>query len=254
MESVCQPAARAPRPADRPGLEIALFLVHEGATVIGIYHSNKDAADRLHKTLGNHFVPVQADITKAESAVPSVVSAIEKAGIKKLDIIVNNAALSPLGPLSTLEARTFLEVLEANVVFPAMVVKALLPILSKSGTARIINISSEGAHLGRANTTAYSASKAALESMTRTWAQEFGREYHGLTSNALALGMIETDLWERLPSDRKHFWNEKLKETPVSARLGKPNDVAGLVAFLAGDQASWVSGQVIAVGGGNLMK
>lgn len=197
---------------------------------------------------------VKVDITKGERDIHNIMSALSRHGNnKKVDIVVNNASLSPLCPLKNVTEESFMEVLAGNVVFPALLMKALLPHMSRSGTARIINISSEGSHLGRPNTTAYSASKAALESMTRTWAKELGQEYKGMTCNALALGMIHTSLFENLPEDRKQYWGEKSKETPVEARIGKTKDVASVVAFMACDSAEWISGQVIAVGGGTLM-
>jgi len=236
------------------GLDITLELVSRGCNVIGTYRNSADEARNLEKKLGKQFVGVKVDITKGERDMHNILSAISRHGNnKKVDIIVNNAALSPLCPLKNVTEESFTEVLEGNVVFPALLVKALLPHMSRSGTARIINISSEGSHLGRSNTTAYSASKAALESMTRTWAKELGQEYKGLTCNALALGLIHTSLYEKLPEDRKEYWGEKTKETPVEARIGKTRDVASVVGFLSCDRAEWVSGQCIAVNGGSMM-
>lgn len=144
-------------------------------------------------------------------------------------------------------------VFNGNTIFPALLTQSLLPFFNKEGRGRIINISSEASHLGRANTTVYSASKAALESMTRTWAKELGQEYNGMTVNALALGIMETHLFEQLPKERQTFWREKARETPVAPRVGQGKDVGPVVAFLASDAAGWVSGQVISVSGGNMM-
>ncbi|KAF8248549.1 NAD(P)-binding protein [Wilcoxina mikolae CBS 423.85] len=234
------------------GLEITLTLASHGCLIIGTYL--KTDPTRLSEIIPTKFVAVQADIRTPSVSVPTITTALKKEFPgKTLDILVNNAAEAPLGPISCLSADSLSTVFTANSVFPALLVQALLPHFSKSSTGRVINITSEGTHLGRPNTTAYSASKAALESMTRTWAKELGHHYGGMTVNALAPGMIETDLWRGLPEARKEYWVEKLKDTPVQPRIGGTKDVAGVVAFLASDQAGWVSGQVLAVGGGNLM-
>jgi 3-oxoacyl-[acyl-carrier protein] reductase len=233
-------------------LEITLTLASHGCSIIGT--CLKTDPTLLSEVAPTKFVAVQADIRFPSTSVPIIAATLEREFPgKTVDILVNNAAIAPLGPISSLSVDLLSEVFIANCIYPALLVQALLPYFSKSGTGRIINITSEGSHLGRANTTAYSASKAALESMTRTWAKELGHEYGGLTVNALALGMIETDLWRGLPEARKAYWAEKSKETPVQPRIGGMEDVAGVVAFLASDQAGWVSGQVLAVGGGNLM-
>lgn len=223
-------------------------------------------ATRLAQVLApvTGFAAVQVDLAAAaspsspeeeEGGIPRILAALqEQFPGRAVDILVNNAAIASLGPLRELTAQGLTAVMAANAVFPAMLLQALLPHLSRSGTARIVNISSEGSHLGRPSTTAYSASKAALESMTRTWAAELGREYNGLTANALALGMVDTHLWRSLPEARREYWTIKMREgTPVAPRIGHTADVAGVVTFLVSDQAAWVSGQVLAVGGGNLM-
>ncbi|KAI5849181.1 hypothetical protein BZA05DRAFT_402454 [Tricharina praecox] len=232
------------------GLEIALALSSLGCSVIGTYNTSTAAAERLTQVLPS-FTGVSANILTPEPSIAQILAAL---GGRKVDILVNNAGLSTLSSLSAANfAETLMPTLTANTLFPALLVSALLPHFSTSGTGRIINISSEGSHLGRPNTTAYSASKAALESMTRTWAVELGQKYGGMTVNALALGMMRTDLYEQLPKDRQEFWEAKAKQNPAAPRLGVPNDVAGVIEFLVSPGAAWVTGQVLAVGGGNLM-
>lgn len=232
------------------GLEITLALSSLGCSVVGTYLTNTAAAERLTEVLPS-FVGVSADIRTPESSVAKIIDAL---GGRNVDILVSNAGVSTLASLSAPDfAESLLSTLTANALFPALLVSALLPRFSRSGTGRIIIISSEGSHLGRPNTTAYSASKAALESMTRTWAVELGQEYGGMTVNALALGMIRTDLYRKLPEARREFWEERAKQNPAAPRLGVPSDVAGVVKFLVSKEAGWVTGQVLAVGGGNLM-
>lgn len=86
--------------------------------------------------------------------------------------------------------------------------------------------------------------------MVRTWSKELGREYGGLTVNAVAPGLTETDLWRGLPEERKRMWVEKAKEGTVTGRVGNEEDVAGVVAWLAGEDSRWVTGTKVAVNGG----
>jgi 3-oxoacyl-[acyl-carrier protein] reductase len=239
-------------PTNPPGLEITLTLASHGCRILGTYHNTPPT--RLSELLADKFSAVEIDIRSPAPAVSSIISSLQEKypGIP-VDILVNNAGLAVLGPLSTLSGDSMAVVFNANTIFPALLTQSLLPFFNKEGRGRIINISSEASHLGRANTTAYSASKAALESMTRTWAKELGQEYNGMTVNALALGMMETHLFEELPKERQTFWREKAKEMPVAPRIGQGNDVGPVVAFLASDAARWVSGQVISVSGGNMM-
>ncbi|KAI5812947.1 hypothetical protein BZA77DRAFT_322696 [Pyronema omphalodes] len=234
------------------GLEITLTLASHGCRILGTYHNTHP--NRLSEILANKFSAVEIDIRSPAPAVSAIVAGLqEKYPGVSVDILVNNAGLATLGPLSTLSADSMVEVFNANTIFPALLTQGLLPFFNKEGRGRIINISSEGSHLGRANTTAYSASKAALESMTRTWAKELGQEYNAMTVNSLALGMMETHLFKELPMERQTFWKEKAKEIPVAPRIGQGSDVGPVVAFLVSDAARWVSGQVISVSGGNMM-
>jgi len=232
------------------GLEITLTLASLGCAIIGTYNTNAAASEWLTSNLPS-FTGLSANILTPETSIPAIVSALNG---RKVDILVNNAGVSKLSPLSSADfAETLLPTLTANAAFPALLVSALLPHFSTSGTGRIINISSEGSHLGRPNTTAYSASKAALESMTRTWAVELGQKYGGMTVNALALGLMRTDLYKKLPKERQEFWEARAQQNPAAPRLGMPHDVAGVIEFLTGEGAAWVTGQLLAVGGGNLM-
>lgn len=170
---------------------------------------------------------------------------------KHLDILVFNAAEVTLGPLSSLTAESVNTAFATNLTTPILIVQALLPHFSRTGSGRIINITSESARVGRANSTVYTANKAALEGMTRVWAKELGQEYNGLTCNAVSPGIVETELMDLLPKARIDAWIERRKENAVGQRAGKPEEVAACVAWLASDESSWVSGVVVPVNGGS---
>jgi len=235
------------------GQAITLYLLNRGCSVLGTYLDSP-----LSTSLSRdrpRVVGVAADVRNPATSVPLILATLEKEFPgKQVDILVNNAGVSPLKPLHSETLESMTETLTANVTFPTLLLGALLPRLSKTGTGRVVNVSSEGSHLGRANTSAYSASKAALESLTRTWARELGREHAGLTANSLCLGLTETGLFEALPAARKEFWRARVEEeNAVAGRLGTPEEVAEVVGFLVGDAGGWISGQCIAVGGGGLM-
>ncbi|KAI5805154.1 hypothetical protein EDC01DRAFT_642371 [Geopyxis carbonaria] len=237
------------------GLAITLELASRGCSVVGTYLTNVTVSASLTALFAAATLPtpitftgVCADIHDTTTSPAAIAAALPLN--TSVDIVVNNASAASLGPLTTLTPDAMTASLAANVVFPAMLVRALLPVLNTEGRGRIINISSEGAHVARAGTSAYSAGKSALESLTRTWAKELGQAYKGLTVNAVAPGMVEGHLWEQLPEARREFWLERAKETAVAARIGKPEEVAGAVAWLAGDESRWISGSVVAVNGG----
>lgn len=237
------------------GLAITLDLASRGCSVIGTYLTNATVAASLSSLFASAALPTRitftgvcADIHDTASSPATILAAVP--AHTPVDIIVNNAAATSLGPLNTLTAEEMTASLTATVVFPSMLVRTLLPVLNPEGRARIINITSESTHVARPGTSAYSAGKSALESLTRTWAKELGQQYNGLTVNAVAPGIVEGHLWEQLPEARREFWLERAKDTAVAKRIGKAEEVAGAVAWLAGDDSRWVSGTVLVVNGG----
>ena len=240
------------------GLAITHALASRGCSILGTYLTSTASATSLTTLITSlpntsTFHAIPADIASPHSPQQILTALQTHFPNRKVDIIINNASLTPLVALGDLTCDILTNTFQANITFPTLLVQILLPYISRSGSARIINISSEGSKLARPRASAYSASKAALESLTRTWAKELGQEYNGLTCNAVLPGMVETDLWERLPAERKAFWEPVIRETAVEGRLGRAEEVAGMVVWLAGDEAVWVSGACLAVnGGGNV--
>lgn len=164
-------------------------------------------------------------------------------GIEKLDILVNNAAAGPAGPIETDTPEAFDHLHAVNVRAPYFLIQKSLPLMNDGG--RIINISSVATRIANPVQTSFAMTKGALETMSRTLAQELGPR--GITVNVVAPGATKT-------ADNKQIFTPELEAAIVGltamGRLGGAADVADVVAFLASDDARWVTGQVLDASGG----
>ncbi len=225
------------------GAAIALRLASEGATVVITYASNKKAADTVVaqiKELGSNAIAVKANVSSKQDT-ESLIAEIKKLG--KIDILVNNAAIFLGGPLEAANLDQFDQIFNINVRGVVAITLAVLPFINDGG--RIINISSGAARASFANFSFYSATKAAIEALTRGWAQELGKRQ--ITVNAIAPGTTQTDMLEQgMPGDAKQSFIDKT----ALGRLGQPADIADAVAFLASNDSRWITGKTIDCDGG----
>ncbi|CAN9422022.1 unnamed protein product [Alternaria alternata] len=187
---------------------------------------------------------VQADLKQLD-APEKIVSATREAFGDKIDILVNNAGVLFDRSITETTAEDYSSIFDVNVRAPLLLTAAVVPHLRAPG--RIINMSSIGARLGIANLTLYTASKAAIEGVTRSLAQELGIAGH--TVNAVAPGPTESEMLDSVP---KEVVDVQLKQTAVERRVGTADDIARIVAWLCSDDAKWVSGQTISASGGFL--
>ena len=219
------------------GKAIAVRLAAEGAAVI------------VHGRDADRGAAVVAEITAAGgtarliTADLSDTTQIERmiADVGDVDILVNNAGLAAFSPTADLPAATFEALFANNVRAPFMLVAAFAPKMAANGAGSIVNITSMSAKVGLALGSAYGASKAALESMTRSWAAEYSPS--GVRVNAVAPGPVYTD-----GSDPDRI--QALGSTTPMNRAAQPNEIAELVVFLASPQASYITGATIAADGG----
>ena len=194
---------------------------------------------------GSQSITVQADLSQVDVG-EKIVAATLKAFGGSIDILVNNAGVLFDKAILDTTAEDYAAIFDVNVRGPLLMTKAVVPHLRAPG--RIINVSSVGARSGFEKLALYSASKAALEGMTRGLAAELGG--NGTTVNAVAPGPTKSDMMDDVPKDIVEM---QLKSTPVQHRHGEADDIAQVVAFLASENSRWISGQTISTSGGYMM-
>jgi NAD(P)-dependent dehydrogenase (short-subunit alcohol dehydrogenase family) len=236
------------------GLAAALALAEAGARVL---MTDIDASElkRRFRLLAHDrpaLAQVPADVSKARAVRRMVAQAISLWG--RLDILINNAAIPDSTPFDQLSEKRWRQVMSINLDSIVHCVRAALPHLRRSPSASIVNVASTQGILGQPNALAYGAAKGAVVNLTRCMAVDFGPV--GVRVNAIAPGFIDTRM-ALLPNGGGHehetawFKDIYLRYGKLPLRRpGKPEDVAGAIVFLAGDQSRYVTGQVLAVDGG----
>lgn len=228
------------------GAGIARQLAADGAHIIVNYATDKNSADRLVaeiETAGGKAVAVAADVTKESEVQALIQSAIEYFG--QLDIVVNNSGIYEFAKIEDTTEALYRKQFDINVFGSLMVTAAATPHLKEG--ASIINISSFVTSVFISESAIYSGSKGAIDAITGVLSKELGPR--GIRVNAVNPGLIETEGSHNAGAIGSDFqtWNES--QTPLG-RIGQVSDVAKIVAFLASDDASWVSGEIILASGG----
>lgn len=230
------------------GRAIAIELASGGAEVYINYISSDQAAketlDKIQSS-GSKAHLLKFDVSNPSQVGEAVDSIIKESG--KIDILVNNAGLTKDALLMRMKEEDWERVLDVNLKGPFVVTRAVVRSMIKARYGRIVNMASvvgQGGHEGQAN---YAASKAGIEGLTKSLAKELaGRN---ITVNAVAPGFIETDLTAKLDARAKAAI---LEQIPMG-RFGRPEEVAALVRWLVGEEASYITGAVIPINGGIYM-
>ncbi|MCC6244548.1 MAG: SDR family oxidoreductase [Gemmatimonadaceae bacterium] len=231
------------------GLSIATTLARAGARVVisSRRAEHVDAAVHAMRAEGLEVVGVAGNMANATDAHALAARAVEH--FDGIDIIVNNAATSPvLGPLQQASDDAYEKIFAVNVKGPLELCRTAHTVMAQRGNGSIVNIASVGGVSPEAGLGLYSVSKAALISLTKVMAQEWGAD--GIRANVICPGLIKTKFSQALWQD-EHISNQLLGHQPIR-RIGVPDDVAGLALFLASDAASYCTGGVYPVDGGYL--
>jgi 3-oxoacyl-[acyl-carrier protein] reductase len=228
------------------GRAVALALAAEGASVAINYASSNAAAEALVveiQAAGAEAIALQADVSKANQVESLVAAVMAKWG--RVDVLVNNAGITRDTLLMRMDLEQWQGVIDLNLTGVFLCTKAISKIMLKQKSGRIVNISSVAGQIGNPGQANYSAAKAGVIGFTKAVAKELASR--NITVNAVAPGFITTDMTEGLKAD------EILKFIPLG-RYGQPEEIAGMVRFLASDPAAaYITGQTFNVDGGMVM-
>ncbi|HEX5912843.1 MAG TPA: 3-oxoacyl-[acyl-carrier-protein] reductase [Rubrobacter sp.] len=231
------------------GRAVAVRLAAEGANVAISYRSNDDAAQETAEAVRE--AGVECEVFKGDVASPEDVQVLfegVKGAFGRLDILVNNAGVTRDNLIMRMKEEEFHEVLRTNLGGTYLCTRAALRPMIRARWGRIVNVSSVVGLVGNAGQANYAASKAGIIGFTKSVAREVAQR--GITANAVAPGYVETELTGSLPEDVK----EAIRTQVPMGRFGEAEEVAEVVAFLAGEGAGYVTGQTIAVDGGMTMQ
>ncbi len=229
------------------GHACALHLARNGATV-ALAARNQQKLEELVTRItadGGNAAAFPMDVAEEEQVKSSIKSAVAHFG--KIDILVNNAGITRDQLVMRMKRSDWDAVLNTNLTSAYLCIQQVIPSMLKQRWGRIINIASVFGQIGQAGQANYSASKAGLIGLTMAIAREVASR--NITSNAIAPGFIETSMTAALSEE---FKQSAVKQIPLG-RVGTPNDVANAVAFLASEEASYITGHVLNVNGGMLM-
>ncbi len=227
------------------GREIALAFAKDGCNIVINYHnSEKEAFDLAKKieNMGGRALVVQADVSKPDDAKMLVIKAMSVFG--KIDVLVNNAGITLYKLLIDSSDEEIQNILATNLNSVIFISREVCKNMMQYDGGKIINISSKWGIVGGSGESVYSASKAGIIGFSKALAKEVGLS--GINVNVVAPGVIETDMINNLSQEDK-----KVLESQITlGKIGKPQDVANVVKFLASDDANYITGQVVEVDGG----
>ncbi len=227
------------------GTAVALKLAEYGASVALNYRKHKEEAEEVIKkvkAMGVKGLAVQADVSSFQDAENMVKTVVNEFG--KLDILVNNAGINWDGVIWKMTEEQWDRVIEINLKGYFNYIRAAAPLFREQKSGKIVNVTSINGIRGKFGQSNYSASKAGIIGLTKTVAKELGK--YGINVNALAPGLIETDMIKEAPENVR---NQAIEEITLK-RIGLPEEVAEVAAFLCSEKARHVTGEVIKVDGG----
>lgn len=218
------------------GAAIVRRFAGAGDQVYFFYEKSAEAAAQVASETG--ATALHCDVTEEAQVLEAF------AQIPPVDVLINNAGIADYNPINWMEAKTFRRIMDVNVTGPFLCTKAVLPAMLQRQGGVILNTASMWGLVGASCEVAYSASKAGLIGMTKALAKELGPS--GIRVNAVAPGVIVTEMTRNLSEETM----EELRQSTPLERLGQPEDVAETMWFLASEQASFITGEIVNVSGG----
>ncbi|MBP0437187.1 SDR family NAD(P)-dependent oxidoreductase [Tianweitania sediminis] len=225
------------------GTAVARRLARDGlAVAVGYRNSASEAEAIAHdiEAAGGRAFAVQGDVGRDGDPARMVDETVQRFG--PLDVLVNTAGIGPYRALDAVDEAYIRAMFDTNVTGAIMLTKAAAAVMREGG--RIVQVSSRLAYSPIPTSTVYAASKAAVQAMVHGFAKELGPR--GITVNAVAPGVIETDMTTKIIAER----GDQIRATTPLGRTGQPDDIAGIVAFLASNDAGWITGRTILADGG----
>lgn len=226
------------------GQAIVKRLAKDGFDMVIHYHRNKEAAEALREACqdeGVKAISLSGDLADKDACERLIQTSLDSFG--RIDVLVNNSGITKDGLIMRQSEEDFMDVVEVNMLSAWRLQKLVVRPMMKQRYGRIINMSSVVGLCGNAGQANYAASKAGLNGITKSLAKELGSR--DITVNAIAPGFIATEMTQGLDQS----WQDLIKKQIALGRFGQPEEVAGVVSFLAGPDASYISGQVIRVDG-----
>jgi 2-hydroxycyclohexanecarboxyl-CoA dehydrogenase len=227
------------------GAAIAAKLAAEGATVV-VTDINEETAKATADGLGNGSIGIRTDVADRESVDAMVDRVVAELG--RVDVLVNNAGWDKAEPFVDSDVATWDRIIQINLYGQLNTCHKVLPIMAEQGYGRVVNIGSDSGRVGSSGEAVYSAAKGGVIAFTKTIAREMARA--GVTANCVSPGPTDTALFASIGGEKLR---EALKKAIPLKRLGQPEDLANAVAFLASDEAAFITGQTVSVSGGLTM-
>jgi 3-oxoacyl-[acyl-carrier protein] reductase len=229
------------------GAAIARHLADEGAAVVVNYSSSKEGAERVVAAIvgnGGKAVAVQADVAK-QADIRRLFAEAKKA-FGRLDVLVNNAGIYEFAPLEAITAEHFHKLFDLNVLGLILATQEAAKHFGPDGGS-VVNVSSIVSTLAAPNASVYSATKAAVDAVTRSLAKELGPRR--IRVNSINPGMVETEGWRAAGLAESEMRRQTEANTPLG-RIGRPDDIAPAAVFLASPDSGWITGETMYLAGG----